>query len=63
MFYDSIVFKPLHRNNHDAEPCRLEEARGQLLRMMEPQLREMVGEEICILRLDGRYHIRGLDSD
>ncbi len=25
---------------------------------MEPQLREMVGKEVCCLRLDGRYHVR-----
>ncbi len=25
---------------------------------MEPKLREMVGKEVCCLRLDGRYHIR-----
>lgn len=25
---------------------------------MEPQLRELVGRETAILRLDGRYHIR-----
>lgn len=25
---------------------------------MEPKLREMVGKEVCCLRLDGRYNIR-----
>ena len=29
---------------------------------MEPQLREMVGKEVCCLRLDGRYHIRAVDG-
>ena len=25
---------------------------------MEPKLREMVGKMVCVLRLDGRYHVR-----
>ena len=25
---------------------------------LEERLRELVGREICILRLDGRYHVR-----
>jgi len=27
---------------------------------MEPRLREMVGKEVCCLRLDGRYHVRAV---
>jgi hypothetical protein len=28
--------------------------------MLEPTLREMVGKEVCCLRLDGRYHLRAV---
>lgn len=28
---------------------------------LEPKLREMIGHEIAILRLDGRYHCRAVD--
>lgn len=25
---------------------------------LEPQLRELVGKEVCCLRLDGKFHVR-----
>jgi hypothetical protein len=28
---------------------------------MEPRLCEMVGKEVCCLRLDGRYHVRAVE--
>ena len=40
MVSDCILFKPLHRNNRNAEAHRiaeLEEARGQLLRIFEAE--------------------------
>ena len=29
---------------------------------MEPKLREMVGKMVCVLRLDGKYHLRAVDD-
>lgn len=29
---------------------------------LEPQLRELVGKEVCCLRLDGKYHLRAVDD-
>lgn len=86
MVSDCILFKPLHRNNRNAEAHRLadcEEARGQLLRIFEAEgqavaafewgeialpleLREklapLVGRTVAVLRLGGRFYVRGVDN-
>lgn len=82
MHYDCIEFKGFYESTRRLR--ELEEARGQLIGILEAEgsavaafewgaislpldLRErlvgMVGREIACLRLDGKIHVRRLDSD
>jgi hypothetical protein len=74
MFYDCSTFKPIHYHLQNLDetrgvPLRIYAKDGFCIAVfawgmvafpeeMEPLLRDMVGKEVCCLRLDGRYHIR-----